>query len=146
MTEHALGAGHQRQQVEPRRVQGLGADLEQLAVDGDQLELQDVVHREPVLQAVHAAGVLGDVAADGAGDLRRRVRRVVEPMGRRASLMARLRTPGSTRAVRLSGSMSMRRLNLAKRQQHPVGQRQCTAGEPGAGAARHHRHLPGLTT
>src|SRR3712207_7896502 len=37
-----------------------------------------VVRREAVLEAVRAAGVLGDVAADRADDLARRVGRVVE--------------------------------------------------------------------
>ena len=39
-----------------------------------------MVRREPVLQAVRAAGVLGDVAADRADLLRRRVGRVVEAL------------------------------------------------------------------
>ena len=70
------------EQVEPGRIERLAAEFDDLAVDGHAAHAQHVVHGEAVLQAVHAAGVLGDVAADGAGDLRRRVRRVVQAVGR----------------------------------------------------------------
>jgi hypothetical protein len=46
------------------------------------LELQHVVRGEPVLEAVRAAGVLRDVAADRADLLAARVGRVVEPVRR----------------------------------------------------------------
>jgi hypothetical protein len=75
--EHALGAGQQGQQVVAGGVQMLAAELDQLAVDGDHLD-PSTLWCQPVLQAVHAAGVLGHVAADGAGDLAGRVRGVVE--------------------------------------------------------------------
>ncbi|MQM40248.1 hypothetical protein KBTX_04295 [wastewater metagenome] len=79
--EHALGTVHQRQQVIAGGVRGLRADGYQLAVDGHCGHLEDVVHGQPVLQAVHAAGVLGDVAADGAGDLGGGIRCIVQPVG-----------------------------------------------------------------
>ncbi|MCY1351180.1 hypothetical protein D9M69_374390 [compost metagenome] len=81
--EHALGAHEQRQQVEAGAVEGVGAEGHALALDGDDLQAQHVVHGQAVLQAMHAAGVLRHVAADGAGDLRRRVRGVVEAVWRR---------------------------------------------------------------
>src|SRR5215471_17242150 len=49
-----------------------------LAVDGHELDAQHVVGGETVFEAMHAAGVLGDVATDGTGDLARRIGRVVE--------------------------------------------------------------------
>ena len=53
-----------------------------LAVRQHHLEPQHVVGRDAVLQAVGAAGVLGDVAADRAGLLAGRVGRVVEAVRR----------------------------------------------------------------
>ena len=53
-----------------------------LALDREAAHAQHVVQRQPVLQAVHAAGVLGHVAADGAGDLAGRVGRVVQAVRR----------------------------------------------------------------
>jgi hypothetical protein len=58
------------------------AELDRLALDGEAAHLQHVVQRQAVLQAVHAAGVLGHVAADGAGDLAGRVGRVVQAVRR----------------------------------------------------------------
>ena len=81
--EHAFGAGEQRQQVEARRVQGVGAERHALAFDGEDVHLEQVMHGQPVFQAVHATGVLGDVAADGTGDLRRGVRCVIQIEGSR---------------------------------------------------------------
>ena len=53
------------------------AELHQLAVGQDRFDAEHVVHGEAVLQAVRAAGVLGDVAADRADLLARRIGRVV---------------------------------------------------------------------
>ena len=54
-----------------------------VAVGEDHARGEDVVRREAVLQAVRAAGVLGDVAADRADALRRRIGRVVPARARR---------------------------------------------------------------
>ena len=64
----------------------------------------DVVGGEAVLEAVGAAGVLGDVAADGADLLAGRVGRVVVARAaRRRWSRARLITPGSTTARSVVG-------------------------------------------
>jgi hypothetical protein len=52
---------------------GIAAQHQALALDREDVHLEQVVHGQAVLQAVHATGVFGDVAADGAGDLRGRV-------------------------------------------------------------------------
>jgi hypothetical protein len=56
---------------------------------------------------MHPTGVFGHVAADGAGDLGRRIGGVIQAMGAAASEMARLRTPGCTTARRAWASMAM---------------------------------------
>ena len=80
--EQALAAVDERQQVVARAVERVAAELDDLAGDQHAAHAAHVVHGEPVLEAMHAAGVLGDVAADRAGDLRRRIRRVVEAVRR----------------------------------------------------------------
>ena len=67
--QEPLGAGHQAEQVVALGVQVLAAETHHVAVRQHHLEAEDVVGGEPVLQAVHAARVLGDVAADRARDL-----------------------------------------------------------------------------
>ena len=67
--QQSLGTREQGQQVVARTVQGAAADIEQLPFRGDQPQAKDVVHREAVLEAVHAAGVLCHIAPNGTGDL-----------------------------------------------------------------------------
>ncbi len=67
--EHALRPGQQRQQVVSRGVQAVRPDGDQVAFDVDHLQLQDIVDRQPILQAVQTTGVLGNITADAAGNL-----------------------------------------------------------------------------
>ena len=67
----------QAEQVEPGRVDQRAAEVHHLAVGQHRLDAEHVMHGEAVLEAVRAAGVLGDVAADRADLLARRIRRVV---------------------------------------------------------------------
>ena len=78
--ERALGADDHAEQVGPVRVERLPAELDDLAVRQHECQPGDVVGREPVLEAVRAAGVLGDVAADRAHLLARGVGRVEEAL------------------------------------------------------------------
>ncbi len=139
--EHALGAHDQREQVETRRIERLAAEFHHLALDGAGAHAQHIVHGESVLEAVHAARVLGHVAADGAGDLRGRVGGVVQAVGR-----GRLGN-GQIAHTRLHARRTRHRveredaLHLRQRQEHALRVRQRTAREAGAGAARHHRQF-----
>ena len=81
--ERALGADERAEQVGPRVV---ARERDELAVGQDDVDGEHVVDREAVLEAVRAARVLGDVAADRADLLARRVGRVEEAVaGDRAS-------------------------------------------------------------
>ena len=59
-------------------VTSLNAKIQQFAFDRAGAQFQIVVHGETVLEAVHAAGVFSNIAADRAGDLARRVGRVIQ--------------------------------------------------------------------
>ena len=78
--ERALGADERAEQVGARVV---ARERHELAVRQHDVGREDVVDGEAVLQAVRAAGVLGDVAADRADLLARRVGRVEEAVRRR---------------------------------------------------------------
>ena len=80
--ERALGADEGAEQVRPVRVEGLAAELDDLAVRQHDGQARDVVDREAVLEAVGATRVLGDVAADRADLLARGIGRVEEPVRR----------------------------------------------------------------
>ena len=70
---------------------------------------------------MHTPGVLGDIAADSAGDLAGRVRCVVEAIRRSGFGNRKVATPGSTAAVRAFASTRMMRLNFARESRTPDG-------------------------
>ena len=138
--EQPFGPVDEREQVIARAVQRVAAELDDLAGDQHRAHAVDVVNRQSVLQAVNAAGVLGDVAADRAGDLRRRIGRVVKTVrcsrfGDRQVAHAGLDDRRSRE--RVDGEDPP---ELGERQQHAtlVGHR--AAGETRPRAAGDHRH------
>ena len=99
---------------------------------------QHVVGGHAVFQAMHAAGIFRDIAADRAGDLRRRIGRVIES-GMRDGLADReVGHPGLGHHHAIVEIDLADALEFAQPQQHAIGQRQRAAGQRGAGAARHH--------
>ncbi len=90
---------------------------------------------------MHAAGILRDVAADRAGDLRGRIGRVVEPV--RSSGLGHAQIGHS----RLKPRRSSHRINFKDaihpraREQYPLRVRCCTPGQPGPRATRDHRDV-----
>ena len=76
--EQAFRADGESQQVIARRIERLAAEFDHFPAHQYDLQAEHVVRRHAVLQAMHAAGILGDVAADGAGDLTGWIRCVVK--------------------------------------------------------------------
>ncbi len=116
----------------------LAADADDLAGHQHDLATREVVGGHAVFEAMHAAGILRHVAADGAGDLRGRIGRVVE-----AGMLDSLRHREIGHA-RLDHGDAVGKIDLADAvelghaEENAVGQRQCAAGQRGAGSARHH--------
>ena len=75
--EGALGAHDGAEQVVAGGIGGESAELDDFALRRDELRADHVIGGEAVLQAVRPAGVLGQVAADRAHLLARRVGRIV---------------------------------------------------------------------
>ncbi len=143
--EQAFRSREQREEVEAGGVERAGPERHPLALDREDLDREHVVHRQAVLQAVHAARVFGDVAADGAGDLRRRVGRVVE-----AVRLRRLRD-GEVAHAGLHARVAPVRAQLEDpvearhHEQHALLERQCAAGQPRPRAAGDDRHPAAVT-
>ena len=115
----------------------LAAQPHHLAVHQHHLDAEQVVGGEAVLQAVHAAGVLRDVAADRAGDLRAGIGRVVEALvldrlGDAEIGDARLHAGAAVGIVDLEHAVE-----LGHAEQDRVAHRHRAARQRGAGAARH---------
>ena len=131
-TERALRADEDAEEIGPFVL----AQVDELAVREHDLEREHVVDREPVLEAVRAARVLGHVAADRAHLLARRIRCVEEALGRdRARDVevghARLDDDALRAQVDVEHPVHAR-----ERDHDAVRDRRGAAREAGAGAAR----------
>ncbi len=74
----ALGAADDARQVVTEPVVDRAAERDDLAVGQHQLDAEQMIGRDPVLERVRTAGILGDVAADRARILTGRIGRVLE--------------------------------------------------------------------
>ena len=146
IAEQPLGADEQAGQVGPGRLEAVAAEPHHLAVGQHGLEAEHVVGRHPVPEAVRAAGVERDVAADGADRLARRIGRVVQAVrSRPPRVTSRLidagldhgdaRRPGRSRRMRFSRLSAMTM---------PSSIGTSPAGQAGAAAAGHERHAGGV--
>ena len=132
MPERPLRADERPEQVRPLVPH---RQLDQLAVGQHDLRAQHMVDREAVLQAVRASRVLGDVAADRADLLRRRVGRVVEAVRRDR------RGHVEVRDARLDDDLATLDIDLdhacepRQRDHDALGNRQRTTREASSGAA-----------
>ena len=115
----------------------LRAERQQLAVHRDELDREHVVDRQAVLQAMHATGILGDVAADRARDLRRRIGRVIQAVRRRCLRDREVRDAGLDARDAAARIDFENPIEPRQHEQQPARDGQRAAGEPGAGAARH---------
>ena len=68
--EQAFGPGDDAHEIVAAGIEMLAAEPHDLAGHQHQLAAQNVVGRHAVFEAMHAAGIFRDIAADGAGDLR----------------------------------------------------------------------------
>ena len=136
--EQPLGAGDRAEQIVALGVELLAAQTKDLAAHEHHLDAEQVVGREAVFEAVHAARILRDVAADGAGDLARRIRRVVEAVGGHGRADGEIGDSGLDHGAAVGGVDLEDAVELAEAHGHPVGEGQRAARKPGAGAARHH--------
>ncbi len=138
--ERALGADQDAHQVEPVVVEPLPAEVHDVAVGEHDLEARHVRDGETVLEAVRAARVLGDVAADRADLLARRVGRVVEAVWRHGLGHREIRDP------RLDDHPPALEIDLddpvhpGERDDDSVRVRHGPAREAGTRAAGHERH------
>ena len=114
----------------------LAAEPQDLPGHQHQFAAEHIVGGDAVFEAMHAAGILRHIAADGAGDLRGRIGRVVE-----AGVFDRLRDREIGHA-RLNHGDTVVKVDLADpvelghAEQHAVAERQRTAGQRGPCPAR----------
>ena len=141
--EAAFGADEAADEVGPDRIEAAAAERHQRPVGEHRLEPEDVVQRHAVAEAVGAARVEGDVAADRADRLARRIGRVVHAERDGGGRDVEVDDAG------LDDGDAIDRIDLqdarqpVQRDDDAVDVRHGPAGQAGAAAAGHERH-PGF--
>ena len=138
--QHAFAADNNAEQVVARRVQRVAAELDFIALDGEAAHLEHVMNCQPVFEAVHAARVFSHVAAYGAGDLARRVWRVVQAQRRGRFRNSQVAHAALHHGCAAGGIHFQNLVELGQRERHAQLVRHGAARQAGARAARHHRH------
>ena len=133
--EHALGADHGPGEVVAGVPGRAAAGPDDAPVGQDDLETENVIRRHAVLEAMRSAGVLGDIAADGAGFLAGWIGREEEAVAERlfGELEidhARLDQRGAVFAIDLEDAV-----HPGQADDDPALLRDRATGETGAGAA-----------
>ena len=139
-----FGPDEDSEQVIAAGIEMLAAQPDHVAVHQHDLAAEHIVRGQSVFEAVHPAGILRHIAADGAGDLRGRVGRVVEAamgnrLGDREIGHARLHHGDPVGEIDLADAVEPRHP-----EQHAVTQRQGPAGQRGAGPAGNHLDPVGM--
>ena len=114
--------------------------MQDLALQGHDLQLEDVVNRQAVFQAVNAPGILRHIAPDGAGELRRGVWGIEEAQmghGFRDGQVAHTGLDPRATAIGIYGQDAV---ELGQAEQDTAGIGQGPAGQSGPGPTGHHRH------
>ena len=136
--EQALRAGNDAEQIVARRNRDGCRRAAHLAGYQHQFAAEHVVGGDAVFEAMHAAGIFRDVAADGAGDLRRRIRRVIEARVLTAWRDREIGDAGLDHGdaiVEIDGADA---IEFGHAEQDAVAERQRAARQRGSRPARHH--------
>ena len=139
--KHAFRARHHGEQIVPGHIERLAAEVQRFALEHLYRDAKHVVDGQPVLEAVHAARVFGDVAANAACNLRRRIGRVVEAVlayGFTDGKVGHTRFDRSGTAVEIDFEDS---IELGQDEQDTLRVWACAAGKPGPCPSRDHRNL-----
>ncbi len=139
--QKALGSDHYAEQIVSLGIEVLAAEPDDLAVDGDEFDPEHVIGGETIFEAMHAAGVLGNIAADRAGDLARGIRRVIEPRMLNGERHAEVCDAGLRHHAAVMEIDLQYPIEFGHAENDAVGQRQGATGERRARAARHHLDL-----
>ena len=135
--ELALRADDQRQEIVTGRIEARSADIDDLAVHQHHADAEHIIGGDAVFQAMGAAGIGGDIAADGAGDLARRVRRVEEAVSGDRLGNGGIGDAGLDPSHAVHQVERQNFAHAGQAQHDGVLERQGAAAERGAGPARH---------
>ncbi len=139
--ERAFRSDQRAEEIDSGRVQRRPAQVHHLAVGQHRLDAEHVVHRESVLQAMRAAGVFRDVAANRADQLARRIGCVVVAVRRNAPGHVEVDDPGLDGDALIGNIHIDDAVQARQSDQHAIRPRQRAARQSRAVAARDKRNL-----
>jgi hypothetical protein len=90
----SFGACHHAHQIVARRIEMLATKTDDLAIHQNHFDAEQVVGGQTVFEAMHPAGILRHVAADGACNLAGRIGRIIEPVGLHGMGNGKIGDPG----------------------------------------------------
>ena len=132
-----LRAHEKSGEIRPHSLKARRAELHELPIGKDGANPQHMVGCHAVLQAMHAAGVEGDIAADGADELARWIRSVIEAVALRGLGYLQIDRPGLDHGDSLAGIQPENPVETIESNDDPVLNRQRTSREAGSAAAGH---------
>ena len=142
-TEQAFRPRDDAHQVIARGFRGLAAYLQDFARDQHDFAAQHIVGGHAVFQAMHAAGILGDIAADRAGYLRRWIGRVIETLICHSIGNSEIGDAGLDHAVEILGMDGEDPVHAQQIDRDAAAGGVGVALERGADAEGDHRHAVG---
>ena len=123
------------------RVERFAAEMDERAVGENDLEAEDVRGGESIFEAVRAAGIFRDVAADAADGLRRRIGGVEILAGKNAGGDVGVDDAGLDGGARVFKVDFEDAVHAGEADDDAVFNRERAAAESGAGAASHERNF-----
>ena len=134
--ELTLRTNGEPEQVVALRVEIIATELSDLSIHQNHLDFQDVVRRHPIFEAMRSACIHGDISADRACELARRIGGIKEPGMRHGIRNAEIGNAG------LDGRCAIEKVHIENpvhaRQAYDdcIATRQCAAAERGASSSR----------
>ena len=119
----------------------LAADPHNFAVGQDQFEARDVIGRHSVGQRVRAAGIFGDVSADGARFLAGRIGREIKAQVLDRAGQVEIHDSGLNNRAKICGINFENAVHARERDHDAAAARNRSAGKSRARAAPHDRSL-----
>ena len=139
--ERAFGADEQTQQIVAGRIERGAADADQFAGGQNDFERENVIGGDAVREGVRAAGIFGNVAADGAGFLAGRIGRKMQSGVGDGGAEIGIHYAGLDGGALIFDINFQNAIHARKNCEDAALARKRAAGKAGAGAAPDQRNL-----
>jgi hypothetical protein len=133
----ALRADHQAEKIQSAGIQMRATELDDLAIERHHRQAEDIIGGDAIFQAMRAARIHADIAADRAGELGRRIGRVEKAVCKDRVGNRQIGDAGLNARITIGKIDLEDPVHLGQADDDSVLLRNGAAGERRAGAARH---------